>query len=94
MASEGTVHQVSDLIRALPICVEADSIAATLRREKRQPSVEEADKIAQADALRDVLIQVDAFEALTTEEAKEGYMRPALQGTVERMEDLEMKRFG
>jgi len=94
MAPEGTVHQVSDLIRALPKCVEADEIATKLRREKRQPTAEEADKIAQADALRDVLIQVDAFEALTTEEAKEGFVRPALQGTAERMADLEMKRFG
>jgi len=94
IAPEGSVHQVSDLIRALPTCVEADEIATKLRREKRQPTMEEADKIAQADALRDVLIQVDAFDALTTEEASEGYVRPALQGTAERMADLEMKRFG
>jgi len=93
MAPEGTVHQVSDLIRALPTCVKADEIATQLRREKRQPTVEEADMIAQADALRDVLIQVDAFEALTVEEAHDEYVRPALEGTVERMADLDVKRF-
>jgi len=94
MAPEGTVHQISDLIRALPTCVEADLIATQLRREKREPTVEEADKIAHADALRDVLIQVDGFEALTTEEAKEGFVRPALVGTAERLAELETKRFG
>lgn len=89
----GAVHQVSDLIRAVPICVEADQIASALRREKRQPTKEEAEKIAQADALRDVLIQVDVFEDLTSEEGMEGYVRPALQGTEERMNALERKRF-
>jgi len=93
MAPEGTVHQVSDLIRALPHVVEADEIATKLRREKRQPTVEEADKIAQADALRDVLIQVNTFEALTVEEARNGYVRPALEGTTERMANLDIKRF-
>jgi acyl-CoA dehydrogenase len=57
LAPEGTMHQASDLIRALPICVEADKIASALRREKRQPTPEEADKIAKAEALRDVLIK-------------------------------------
>mmetsp|Transcript_356 Transcript_356/g.520 ORF Transcript_356/g.520 Transcript_356/m.520 type:complete len:812 (+) Transcript_356:136-2571(+) len=93
MAPEGVTHQVSDLIRALPVCVEADKIASTLRREKRQPTEEEANKIAKADALRDVLIQVDVFENLTTEESQEGYKRPALQGTEERLAALERKEF-
>jgi len=95
MTPEGSskVHQVSDLIRAVPICVEADQIAAKLRREKRQPTTEEAEIIAQADALRDVLIQVDVFENLTTEESMEGYVRPALAGTEERMAALDRKRF-
>lgn len=93
MAPEGQMHQVSDLIRAVPVCVEADQIASTLRREKREPTEVEAEKIAKADALRDALIQVDVFEALTTEEAQEGYVRPALQGTAERMSELDRKRF-
>jgi len=93
MAPEGSMHQVSDLIRAVPICCEADQIASTLRREKREPTTDEADKISKADAIRDSLIQVDVFENLTTEEGQEGYVRPALQGTVERMAALDRKRF-
>lgn len=91
IAPEGEMHQVSDLIRALPVCVEADRIASSLRREKRQPTPEEADKLAKADALRDVLIQVDVFDHLTESEAK--FNRPALVGTDERLAALERKTF-
>jgi len=93
VAPEDHVHQPSDLIRALPICVEADKIASSLRREKREPTPEETDKIAKAEALRDVLIQVDAFDHLTDAEGQEGYVRPALLGTEERLNSLEQKRF-
>ena len=93
MAPEGSMHQVSDLIRAVPICFEADQIASALRREKRQPTTDEADKISKADAIRDSLIQVNVFENLTTEEGQDGYIRPALQGTNERMASLDRKRF-
>lgn len=91
--SEVGRHQVSDLIRALPICVEADRIASVLRREKRQPTADEAEKIAIADGLRDVLIQVDVFDSLTVEESREGYARPALEGTKDRLQSLDRKRF-
>jgi acyl-CoA dehydrogenase len=93
LADEGQSHQPSDLIRALPICVEADTIASALRREKRDPTPEEADKIAKADALRDVLIQVSVFNHLTDAEGKPGYVRPALVGTEERLAELERKTF-
>ena len=93
MAPEGEVHQISDLIRALPVCVEADKIASSLRRERREPTSEEADKIAKAEALRDVLIQVDAFNTLPGAEDKEGYVRPALVGTEERLSSVDRKRF-
>jgi len=92
-APEGEMHQVSELIRALPICVEADKIASTLRRERREPTPEETDKIAMAEALRDALIQVDAFDHLTDAESQEGYVRPALLGTEERLNSLDQKRF-
>lgn len=82
MAPEGANHQLSDLIRALPVCVEADKISSDLRREKRQPSLEEADKIARAEALRDSLIQVDIYGNLTDAEAQSDYTRPALQDSV------------
>lgn len=93
MAPEGTIHQISDLVRALPVCVEADKIAATLRREKRQPTEDELDVIARADALRDTLIQVDVYEHATPAEAQEGYIRPALAGTEERLAALDRKTF-
>jgi len=86
-------HQPSDLIRALPLCVEADTISKLLRNEKREPTSEESDKIAKADALRDMLIQVDVFDHLTVEEGHDDYVRPALQGTAERLAVLEQKRF-
>merc|ERR1712232_361977 len=93
IAPEGTIHQQSDLVRALPVCVEADKIASSLRREKRKPTQEEADKIARAEAIRDVLIQVDVFDHLTDAEGKEDYQRPALVGTEERLASLDRKRF-
>jgi hypothetical protein len=86
-------YQGADLVYALPICVEADKIAATLRREKREPTQAEADKIAEADALRDILVQVDVFPYLTPEEGKEGYVRPAILGTEERLAKLQRKTF-
>lgn len=94
MAPEGVIHQVSDLVRALPVCVEADKVAASIRREKRQPTEEEADLMARADALRDTLIQVDVFEHATREEAEDGFVRPALTGTESRLAITEKKSFG
>ena len=93
IAPEGTQNQVANLIKALPICVEADKIAASLRREKRQPTAQEADKLAEAEALRDMLIQVDVYEALTVEEGQPDYVRPALLGTEERLATQERKEF-
>ena len=90
---EGVSHHISDMVRALPICVEADKIASVLRREKRQPTEAEAAKIAQADAIRDVLVQVDIHDYLTEAEGAEGYVRPALQGTADRLASLERKSF-
>lgn len=93
IAQDGSSHQLSDLVRALPICIEADEIATTLRREKRQPTLEESEKITKADAISDSLIQVNVFENLTAEESEEGYVRPALQGTADRIALLERKKF-
>lgn len=92
-APDGTVHQMTDLINALPICVEADKAASSIRKEKRKPTDEEASLIAKADALRDALIQVDVFEHATAEEAQPGYTRPALLGTEERFANLEKTVF-
>merc|ERR1712224_1136141 len=93
ISREDHIHQPSDLIRALPLCVEADKIASSLRREKREPNQEETDKIAKAEALRDTLIQVDVFDHLTDAEGQDNYIRPALLGTEERLAALDQKRF-
>jgi hypothetical protein len=92
-APDGTIHQMTDLINALPICVEADKAASLIRKEKRKPTDEEASLIAKADALRDALIQVDVFDHATAEEAQPGYIRPALLGTEERFANLEKTVF-
>lgn len=60
--------------------------------KKRQPTEAEADLIAQADAIRDALIQVDVYEKFPTEKA-EAYVRPALVGTEERLAELDRTRF-
>lgn len=93
MEPEGSMHQVSELIRAVPICVEADKAASLIRREKREPTDDEVDLINRADAIRDALIQVDVFEHATKEEAQDGYVRPALHGTQERLDLLDKKSF-
>jgi alkylation response protein AidB-like acyl-CoA dehydrogenase len=92
MAKDGEPHQGTDLVKALPVCVEADKIASVLRREKRQPTTAEQEILAKAEALRDVLIQVDVFESLGAYgEAKQP--SPALVGTEERLAKLERKSF-
>lgn len=91
-APDGEVHQVSDLIKALPVCVEADKIAASLRRDKRQPTAAESDILTRAEALRDVLIQVDVFEHLGAP-GTEKKISPALVGTAERLQSMERKSF-
>ena len=94
MTPENVPHQVSDLIRALPVCVEADKAASLIRREKREPTAAESDLIAHADAIRDALIQVDVFEHIAAQEGQPGYVRPALKGTAERLARLDRKTFG
>jgi acyl-CoA dehydrogenase len=94
IAPEGTVHQVTDLIRALPVCVEADKIASAIRRDgNRQPTEKETEILARAEALRDVLIQVDVFQKLGIGANEEGYRSPALVGTDERLASMERKTF-
>jgi alkylation response protein AidB-like acyl-CoA dehydrogenase len=93
MEPEGNLHQVSELIRAVPICVEADKVASLIRREKREPTEDEINLINKADAIRDALIQVHVFEYATKEEAQDGYVRPALQGTQQRLSLLDKKSF-
>merc|ERR1711862_983799 len=93
IAPDGTMDQISELVRALPICVEADKVAQKIRKEKRSPTSDEQNVLAQAEAIRDSLIQVDVFEHATAEEAQDGYLRPALLGTVNRLQTMKYKCF-
>lgn len=87
MTQEGDANpnQISRLVAALPICVEADQIAAQLRKSKKSPSTREQSILDQAEALRNELIQVDVFAGLVPAELQSNYTRPALQGTEERL---------
>merc|ERR1712154_194780 len=73
----------------------ADKTSSKLRRQKRQPTQEEADLIARSDALRDTFIQVDVFDKVgVNERTVPRFVRPALQGTEELLSQLEHKTFG
>jgi len=87
-------HNVTEMIAALPVVVEADRAASKIRREKREPTIEEADLIAKADALRDRLIQVDVFDKIgVNERTVPGFIRPALAGTEELLSKSKHKSF-
>ena len=74
--------RVTELMKALPICVEADKAAAAIRKEKREATAEEAALIAQADAMRDDIVQVNVFDKHgPLEQGIEGYERPAIAQT-------------
>jgi len=77
-------HRVSELIRAMPVCLQADLALSACKKEKRQPTNEEATLIAEADAMRDKLVQVDVHEHLGPLEGG-SYERPALVGTADRL---------
>ena len=53
---------------------------ANLRKENREATSDEQGIVDQAEALREKIIQVDAFPALGTElHAPDDYVRPALR---------------
>jgi alkylation response protein AidB-like acyl-CoA dehydrogenase len=67
----------------LPKAVKADEILSKLRKEKRTALKEEQKLIDEAEAAREIIIQVDAFKALGAEINKPaGYVRPGLVGSV------------
>ena len=70
------------ILDALPLCLEADGIAAACKRAERPPTADEADAIARADAARDAIVQVQAFEKLgESERTDPAFERPALAQT-------------
>jgi len=78
-------NRVSELIRAMPICLSADAALTACKKEKRDPTAAEVQLIAEADALRDKLVQVDVHEALgPLEQSDAAYERPAIVSTTQR----------
>jgi len=78
-ASQGVRHLI---IQALPVCLEADALAANLRKQKRQPTADERALLDRAEILRDQIVQVASSEKLGwLENSDPDYVRPALKQT-------------
>lgn len=68
------------LVNSLSQCVEADNILTKLRKEKRNATGAEQAIIDAAEAARETIIQVDAFDKLGAEKiAGDKYVRPAMR---------------
>ena len=79
-------NRVAALLRAMPVCLEADRILGACKKERREPTGAETKVLRQADAMRDELVQVDVHDAVGPLEDQAGYTRPALTGTEERLQ--------
>mmetsp|Transcript_42183 Transcript_42183/g.71714 ORF Transcript_42183/g.71714 Transcript_42183/m.71714 type:complete len:814 (-) Transcript_42183:341-2782(-) len=74
--------RVTELIKALPVCVEADKIASSLRKDKRQATSSEQETLDLAESMRDAIVQVNVYDQHGPQERMEaGYERPALAQT-------------
>jgi len=78
-------NRMARLIEAMPVCLEADALAATCKQEKRQPTEAEAAVLARADSMRNELVQVDVHKELGPAAAGDGAARPALASTERRL---------
>jgi alkylation response protein AidB-like acyl-CoA dehydrogenase len=78
-------NRIKELIEAMPVCLEADAVATKCKKEKRAPSEAEAALIARADAVREKLVQVDVHTKVGPLEEMDGYVRPALASTEQRL---------
>jgi len=65
--SKNPQNRQAQIEAALPLAIKADFMLKTIRKEKRQPFESEQKIIDAADALRDQIVQVDAFPALGRE---------------------------
>ena len=62
--SKDPEDRINQINAALPVCLAADEVLRKLRREKRAPTPEEEKLVNEAEELREVIIQVDAFDAI------------------------------
>lgn len=74
--SKDPTDRVNMIMRAMPLCFEADQIMSACRKEKRTPTPEEQTKIDVAEALREQIIQVDSFETLGNKQHNTDWMVP------------------
>lgn len=88
-----TKNQISALIGAFPICVDADKIMNICRKEKRKPTPAEQSTVDEANKLRDKLVQVSVFDHASFQEEQPGFVRPALIGTAELIAKSDVKSF-
>ena len=80
---EGVENRVSELLHAMPVCLKADAALTACKKAKRDPTADEAKLIAEADVLRNKLVQVDVHETLgPLEDGNASYERPALVSTM------------
>lgn len=79
-----TENRVAGLLRAMPVCVAADQVLAAMKKERRQPTSDEAKLLNEAEQMRDKLVQVDVHETVGPLEQQAGYVRPALLSTERR----------
>ena len=86
VATDDPENRVAGLLRAMPVCLEADQILSACKKDKREPTADETKVLTQADAMRNELVQVDVHETLGPLEAQEGYERPAIASTTTRLQ--------
>ena len=67
--------RVNQISRAISLACEADGYLAACRKQKRQPTAEEAKVIGEAEELREKIIQVDAFDTLNGQNHKGEWMK-------------------
>lgn len=74
--SKNPNDRVNQIARAVSLAVEADRVMAACRKERREPTKEEAAKIDAAEALREQIIQVDSFPMLADKPHNDQWMKP------------------
>uniref|UniRef100_A0A7S0Z135 Acyl-CoA dehydrogenase/oxidase C-terminal domain-containing protein n=1 Tax=Hemiselmis tepida TaxID=464990 RepID=A0A7S0Z135_9CRYP len=75
--SKDPTDRVHMIVKAAPMCYEADQIIARCRKEgRREPTKEEQAKIDAAEAMREEIIQVDSFPKLMGQEHNAEWMKP------------------
>ncbi|RHY36752.1 hypothetical protein DYB38_004131 [Aphanomyces astaci] len=81
--SKDPTDRIAQIHHALPKAIQADKMLAAIRKEKRSATADEQKLIDQVQALRDAIIQVDAFDALGAEiGAPHEYKRPGLVNSI------------